>query len=327
MHIPDGFLDARIAAASGVLALAGVGVALRTVKRTVPPRRVPLIGLAAAFVFAAQMLNFPVAGGTSGHVIGAVLVAVLLGPEAAVLAMTAVLVLQCFMFADGGVTALGANVFDMALVAPVVGYTVYALAVRLAGTGLRSRLFATAFAAWCSTVAAATCCAGQLALSGAVAPGAAFPAMAGVHMLIGIGEALITTMVIATVAGARPELLTVGGDEAELPRYCGTVVTGLIVSLGLAVFVAPFACGWPDGLEKVAVVLGFAPRAAEQPLIPSPLPDYAVPGVSSAFASTAVAGGVGTVIAFVLAWILARALTPRPASVCAGETRKESDRA
>ena len=122
MHIPDGFLDARTAVATGVLATAGLGLALAGVRRTVPPRRIPLIGLAAAFVFAAQMLNFPVAGGTSGHLIGAVLAAVLLGPSAAVLVMSAVLILQCLMFADGGVTALGANLFSMALVAPAVGY-------------------------------------------------------------------------------------------------------------------------------------------------------------------------------------------------------------
>ena len=147
----------------------GVGAALRSVRRAASARRVPLIGLAAAFVFAAQMLNFPVAGGTSGHLIGAVLVAVLLGPSAAVLAITAVLVVQCFMFADGGVTALGANVFNMAIVAPGVGYALYALVRRAAGDSLRARLLAIAFAAWCSTVVAAIVCAGQLALSGTVA--------------------------------------------------------------------------------------------------------------------------------------------------------------
>jgi len=311
VHIPDGFLDAKTAAATGVLAAAGLGVALAGVRRALPPRRVPLIGLAAAFVFAAQMLNFPVAGGTSGHLVGAVLAAVLLGPSAAVVVMSAVLILQCLMFADGGVTALGANIFNMALVATGVGYAVYRLLVRVAGGSLRARLFATAFAAWCSTVAGAVVCAGQLALSGTVAWGAVFPAMAGVHMLIGLGEALITTLVVAAVARARPELLA--GQDAPRPgsRYGLLAAQGAIVALGLVIFVAPFASGWPDGLERVASVLRFGHRAAAAHSW-APLADYGVRGLRSPVLSTVVAGGVGTVVAFGLAWVLAAILAPRP---------------
>jgi len=309
MHIPDGFVDGKTALAAGVLAAAGLGVALRNVRRAFPPHRVPLIGLAAAFVFAAQMLNFPVAGGTSGHLIGAVLAAVLLGPSAAVLVMGTVLILQCFMFADGGVTALGANIFNMALVAPGVGYAVFAVVRRIAGEGRRSLLLATAFASWCSTVAAAIACAGQLAVSGTVAWGVAFPAMAGVHMLIGIGEAVITTLVIAAVAGVRPELLRESAPPEGRPRFAELAAYGLLVSLGLAVFVAPFASGWPDGLERVAAALGLQ-AAARAPLLAAPLPEYVVPGLGSAVSSTVIAGSVGTVVAFCLAYLLARLLTP-----------------
>ena len=310
MHIPDGFVDGKTALAAGALAAAGLGVALRNVRRAFPPRRVPLIGLAAAFVFAAQMLNFPVAGGTSGHLIGAVLAAVLLGPSAAVLVMGTVLILQCFMFADGGVTALGANVFNMALVAPGVGYAVFAVVRRIAGESRRSLLLATAFASWCSTVAAAIACAGQLAVSGTVAWGVALPAMAGVHMLIGIGEAVITTLVIAAVAGVRPELLRESAPPEGRPRYAELAAYGLLVSLGLAVFVAPFASGWPDGLERVAAALGFQATATRAPLLAAPLPEYVVPGLGSAVSSTVIAGSVGTLVAFGLAYLLARLLTP-----------------
>ena len=121
MHIPDGFLDAKVAVTTGVLATAGLGFALRQARRTLPPRRVPLLGLAAAFIFAAQMLNFPVAGGTSGHMIGAVLAAVLLSPSAAVIVLSAVLIVQCLVFADGGLSALGANIFNMGIVGGVGG--------------------------------------------------------------------------------------------------------------------------------------------------------------------------------------------------------------
>jgi len=251
-----------------------------------------------------------VAGGTSGHLIGAVLAAVLLGPSAAVIVMSAVLILQCFMFADGGVTVLGANIFNMALVAAGVGYAVYWAIRRLAGPGRRSLLFATAFASWCATVAAATACAGELALSGTVAWTVSFPAMTGVHMLIGIGEALITTLVIATVDQVRPDLL-LGHDQSDLSSSRAKLTAyGLLISLALAVFLAPVACGWPDGLEKVAAALGFEHKAAEAPLLSSPLPDYGVPGIKSAGLSTALAGSVGTLVAFVLAYLLARFLTP-----------------
>ncbi len=121
MHIPDGFLDARTSLATAALATTGVGLAVARLSRLLPERRVPAVGLAAAFVFAAQMLNFPVGAGTSGHLVGAALATGLLGAGAAVLVMTSVLVLQCFLFADGGLTALGANVFNMALVAPYGG--------------------------------------------------------------------------------------------------------------------------------------------------------------------------------------------------------------
>jgi cobalt/nickel transport system permease protein len=322
VHLPDGFLDAKTALATGVLAAAGLGLALADVRRTVPPRRIPLIGLAAAFVFAAQMLNFPVAGGTSGHLVGAVLATVLLGPSAAVLVMSAVLVLQCLMFADGGVTALGANLFNMALVATAVGHGVYRLAWRAAGGGLRARLFAVAFAAWCSTVAGAVSCAGQLALSGTVAWRAALPAMAGLHMLIGLGEALITTLVVAAVARVRPELLAEGAAPPGRARYGVLAAQGLLVALGLAVFVAPFASGWPDGLERVAGALGFAHRAATAPALPSPLAGYGVRGLGPGAMPTILAGAVGTLVAFALAWLLAFLLTPRAgAAPAAGAAR------
>lgn len=308
MHIPDGFLDTRTTLVTAGLAAAGLTVALRQARVALPPRRVPLLGLAAAFVFAAQMLNFPVAGGTSGHLGGGVLAAVLLGPSGAVVVLTAVLIVQCLMFADGGLLALGANVFNLGIVGGAGGYYVYRLLHRLIG-GERGRLAAAAFAAWASIVGAAVFVAAELWLSGTVAWSVGFPAMAGVHMLIGAGEAVITTLVLLAVARTRPELLEpdarpVRGSLREVLAY------GAILSLGLAVFVSPFASVWPDGLEKVAETLGFLDRAAGAPLVPAPIPDYAMPGVGSARLATAAAGAAGTVAAFLFAWVLARVLVP-----------------
>jgi cobalt/nickel transport system permease protein len=307
MHIPDGFIDLRTAAAAAVLAGVGIAIALRDVRRQLPPRRVPLIGLAAAFVFAAQMLNFPVAAGTSGHLIGAVLVCVLLGPAAAVIVMTTVLVLQCLMFADGGVTALGANVLNMGVIAPTVGYVVYSTLRRVGPGGLRSVLLAAGFAAWCSTLAAALACAVQLAASGAAPWNLALPAMGGIHMLIGLGEAVITMLVVAVVARARPELLD-GTDSG--PRSHGALLAyGSLATLALLVFVAPVASSLPDGLDWVAGRLAFAQQATT--LQAAPLEGYSLDvAAASPGMATVLAGLIGAAVAFAVAWLVARALTP-----------------
>ena len=313
MHIPDGFIDAKTAIATAALSAAGLGTALRQARRRMPRKNVPLMGLAAAFIFAAQMLNFPVGAGTSGHLIGAVLAAVLLGPTAAVIVMTAVLSVQCLLFADGGVSALGANIFNMAIIGSIGGYAVYAAVHRIFGGG-RGRLMAAAFASWCSAVLASICCAGELAWSGTVPWGTGFPAMAGMHMIIGLGEALITAMVIAAVDRAgfpnrEDDRSAPVGNPGEI------LVFGSLIALGLALFVSPFACPWPDGLEKVAAMLGFEKKAAVQPVLAAPLAAYRIPGAASASAATALAGAVGTVAAFLLSLSLARALSPAPAPV------------
>jgi len=311
VHIPDGFLDGKTVATTAALSAVGVGLALRQVRKELPGRRVPLLGLGAAFLFAAQMLNFPVAGGTSGHLVGGVLVAALLGPAAGVVVLTTVLIVQCFLFADGGVSALGANIFNMALLGTVGGWAVFR-AVRGWLPGMRGQVAAVGFAGWCSIVLASLGCAGQLAWSGTVAWSVGFPAMAGIHMLIGLGEGLISALVFLAIVRARPDL--VSDDRA--PDFAGgrgkLVALGLVASLGLAMFVAPFASPWPDGLEAVAARLGFEERA-RQPLLPAPIPEYEVPGIRSPAVAVAVAGVVGTLVVFGLALLLSRALVSTPA--------------
>lgn len=309
MHLPDGFLDARTALLSTGAAAVGVGIALRQVRTSLQPRQMPLLGLAAAFVFAAQMLNFPVLGGTSGHLIGGVLTAVLLGPSAAVIVIACVLIVQCLMFSDGGLVSLGANVFNMGIVSVCGGFLVFRLVRRaIHMEENRATVFAAAFAAWCGTVLASLSCAGQIAWSGTAPWALVFPAMANVHMLIGVGEGLATGLIVQAVLRRRPEL--VAGARENQPRVArGFLGYGLLLSAGLALFVAPFACPWPDGLDSVARALGFehhatyaGPRA--------PFAEYRFPWVGSATAATAIAGLIGTVLAFVAAYALARALVP-----------------
>ena len=306
MHIPDGFLDAKTAAACGLFAATGVGVALWQAQRTLPPRRVPLLGVTAAFIFAAQLLNFPVAGGTSGHLVGGVLAAALVGPSAAVVVLTAVLLVQCFLFVDGGVTALGANIFNMGLVNVVIGSTIYRSVRRLVA-GQRGLVLGAAFAGWGATVLAAVCCAGQIAWSGKVAWRLVLPAMAGVHMIIGIGEGAITALVLLAIARARPELI----DRNEEPAPpVASVGTGLLVALGLALFVSPFACAWPDGLERVATQLGFDQHTVA-PLFSTPFSRYQLSWLGESRWGTALVGAAGTLAAFVFAWFLSRILVPK----------------
>jgi len=314
MHIPDGFLDVRTAAATGLLGAAGLGLALRRARLHMPPRRVPLLGLAAAFVFAAQMINFPVMAGTSGHLIGGVLTAVLIGPSAAVVVISAVLIVQCLMFADGGISALGANVFNMALVGTVGGWAVYHLVSRAVG-GLFGRVLAAAFAAWCGTVLASVACAAELTAARTAPWSKVLPAMAGVHMLIGLGEAVITALILVAVARTRPELLEPGQADHQTPRYGAVMACGGLIALGLALFVSPLASSWPDGLDRTAEVLGFSEKAVESPL-PAPIPDYKAPGLGRAGVATSIAGAVGTIVVFALSWMLARTLAPkaRPAA-------------
>jgi cobalt/nickel transport system permease protein len=207
MHIPDGFLSAEVAAACAVPAAGAVAYGLRRASRELDERRVPLLGVTAAFVFAAQMLNFPVAGGTSGHFLGAALAAILLGPWLACVVMSVVLVVQSFVFADGGVTALGANVLNMGVIgALVVGGLM--LAARRALPHRRGALLAvTAVGAWLAVMAGATACAFELAISGTVPLGTVLPAMLGVHALIGIGEGVITAAAVSAVLASRPDLI------------------------------------------------------------------------------------------------------------------------
>jgi cobalt/nickel transport system permease protein len=305
MHLPDGFLSTPVAVACATLAVAGVGAAGSRSRVLLGSRAVPRMGVTAAFIFSAQMLNFPVAGGTSGHLVGGTLAAVLLGPSAAVVAMTAVLVMQCLVFGDGGLLALGANVLNMGMLHPIVGFAVYRLLIGRAtadrAPSAARRIASLAFASWVATVVASAACAGELVLSRVAAPGVVFPAMVAVHLAIGLGEAVIAALVLATVLRLRP-----GVFERRAPdpsAGAGSIaVLGLATSLGLALFLSPFACKWPDGLERLAQHVGLEPRQAQ--LTAAPLRDYIIPGVKSSLLATSLAAAAGTLLVFGLSFAL-----------------------
>lgn len=209
MHVPDGFLDMATSIATSVVAAGGVAAALRGARRDLDDRTAPMAGLVAVFVFAGQMVNFPVGAGTSGHLLGGALGAVLVGPWLAMLSVTVVLIVQAFLFADGGVTALGTNVLLMAIAGVWVGYGGFLLARRLLPRRLPSVGLAAAIGAFLSVPAAAATFVGLFAIGGQapIPVASVLTAMVSVHLLIGVGEALITALVVGSVVAVRPDLV------------------------------------------------------------------------------------------------------------------------
>lgn len=208
LHIPDGFLSLPVSLVCWVFAIALIAVCLNRVQADYQERAVPLMGVCAAFIFAAQMINFPIPGGTSGHLLGGTLAGVLLGPWAGSLVVSVVFIVQAVVFQDGGLTVLGANIFNMGLIGTFLGYYLYKGVRALVGyDSWRGMAVGTAIASWASVFVAALLCAVQLALSGTVPLDVAVPAMSIWHVLIGLGEALITVISISFIWRTRPDLL------------------------------------------------------------------------------------------------------------------------
>jgi cobalt/nickel transport system permease protein len=208
MHIPDGFLNVPVMAVTWLATVILIYVTLNRVQAKYQERTVPLMGVCAAFIFAAQMINFPIPGGTSGHLLGGTLAGVLLGPWAGALVMTVVFIVQGFIFQDGGITVMGANIFNMGLVGTFGGYYLFnAIRKAIGRDKLQGTIVGSAIAAWTSVVIASILCAIELGISGTVPLAIALGAMAGWHLIIGIGEALITVAVVSFIWRTRPDLL------------------------------------------------------------------------------------------------------------------------
>lgn len=208
MHIPDGFLSPNTWVPAWIVSAGALSWCIKKASRALKDRMVPLMGVVSAFIFAAQMLNFPVIGGTSGHLLGGILAVVLVGPFAGAIVISVVLIIQCLIFQDGGLTVLGANIFNMAFVGTIGGYVIYSIIRRMTGAGKnKGIMIAAAVASWFSVVLASTACAIELAISTTSPFRVVLPAMVGVHSLIGIGEAVITCLVIGFILKVRPDLI------------------------------------------------------------------------------------------------------------------------
>lgn len=301
MHIPDGFLSVLVSILLWVVSVVLIAIALRKTNKDLGDHEVPLMGILAAAIFAGQMLNFSVTGGTSGHLLGAAIAVILVGPWAAVLVMTSVVSVQALIFQDGGVLALGANIFNMAIVGPFVAYTVFNLVKRLFNKQASGLFVAGFIAAWSSIFIASLACALELAISGTSPANIAVPAMAAIHAIIGVGEGLITAGALGFIFAARKDLLQFGASVPNGNK--GILIGGGIVTLALAVL-SPLASSHPDGLEWVAEEHGFLSTAREA--IYNIIPDYTMPGISDPAMATIAAGIIGAVIVFGVAYSLAR---------------------
>ncbi|MEU3198835.1 energy-coupling factor ABC transporter permease [Streptomyces sp. NPDC006996] len=363
MHAPDGFIDASVSAAAGaVAAAAAVAVSLRGARReqggtsrsgtagSGGELTAPLAGLVAAFIFAVQMLNFPVGAGTSGHLLGGALAAILVGPYTGVLCVSVVLLMQAVLFADGGLTALGVNITTMAITTAVVAYPVFRGLVKVLPRTRRSVTAASFVAALLSVPASAVVFTLLYAVGGTtdVSIGKVATAMVGVHLVIGLGEAVITALTVGAVVAVRPDLvygarglrqklrLRVDGELVDAPDTTepepvgarsrkGIWIGGLVTSLVLAGFVSFYASADPDGLERVATDHGIDEKAREHANADSPLADYGVEDVDDARLSGGLAGVIGVGVTVVAGtgvfWVVRRRGTDRKADAAApGDT-------
>jgi len=299
LHIPDGFLSLIVSLICWAITAVVLAMAVSRSNKALGEKQVPLMGIMAAFIFAAQMLNFPVAGGTSGHLLGGALAAITLGPWAGMLVMTAVIAVQALLFQDGGLLVMGANILNMGLVTAAIGYGLYR---GVSNSSRGAKLAVAGVAAWISVMAGALFTALQLWVSGTSQLQVVIPAMLGVHALIGIGEAAITVAALAFILQTRPDLLNEKSTAAQGSR--GWVVAGVVISL-VVVLLSPLASAFPDGLNRVAEDLGFIHTAQSGS---GPLAGYSVPFFADASFSKIAAGTIGALVVLGLSILAGRSL-------------------
>lgn len=308
MHIPDGFISPPVAIATTIVSTGVLALSFTKMGQDVDLKKAPVIALTTAFIFAAQMINFPVAGGTSGHLLGATLAVVILGnPWTASISISTVLLIQALLFADGGITALGANIFNMGIVGVWVSWLLVTTIQRLLGGSKKRLPLAAGITATVGTVSAAISCSLLLILSGTVASNLVLPAMTGTHILIGVGEGLITGSIITYLSTTRPDLLP--GDEPKLDQWL-VPITGTLLVAGV---LSLLASSWPDGLERVAENLDFIDLAENVRIeVPTPFADYQISGINEQI-GTSISGILGTAICFIFAFFITKFISRKSA--------------
>jgi len=332
MHIADGILSPTTQIVTGLISVAAIGLSVVKLRASLEEKLAPMIGVMAAGIFAGQMVNFwlpPLPA--SGHLMGGVLAAVVLGPWGAILALANVLLVQCFLYADGGPASLGANLFNMGIIGGALGYAIYDPLRRWIG-GAKGTVFAAVFASWAILPISALAFSVELAVGGAYPFSTVATSMLFYHVLIGIGEALITGLVVSWIVAVRPDLIYQPlRQPGQVARVSQAMLGGLAVAASVVLFLAPLASGESDGLERVGEELGFVEHATAG--APAPFPDYeltkregeTVAGADVAGEGQPMASGwlsaanvtrglglLGTAVTFVLGIVLAQSVRGAP---------------
>lgn len=325
MHIQDGYLSTSVCVTTGAISLGAVAYSLHRMKDSLGERTVPLTGMMGSLIFAGQMVNFPIGLPVSGHLMGGVLAAAVLGPWAGCVAVTLVLVAQWALFSDGGLLALGANVLHMAVLGSIGGYAIMATVRKLLGGGLRGTVAGSVVAAWLAVLAASAVFCLEFRLSYSASDfdfGNIFTLMVTLHALIGVGEAIITGFVVSVIYQQRPDLIEATQPaevtaRSSMTRFAGA---GLTCALAIAAFAAPFASVLPDGLDSVADRFSIA---ATDEAVGGLFADYGeIPMAGWQSLSVSVAGIGGSLIVFAAAVLIGRAIPvskPVIATEAAGE--------
>ncbi len=326
MHVADSILSPAVCVAAGAVSTVAVGYSLHRLRDQLADRTIPLTGMMAGLIFAAQMVNFPLIGAPiSGHLMGGVLASVILGPWAGLVALALVLIVQCLFFADGGLTALGVNILHMGVIGAWGGYAVTKIVAGRFASPRTGLMVGAVVAAWLSVVAASALFSAEFWYSHRGTPDfdftGVFTLMVLIHSAIGIGEALITAGVLSQVLALRPDLvamLETGDERGRLAPLGRFLAGGIVAALAIAAFLAPFASGHPDGLEAVAERQQFDGLAQDNRV--ALLEDYAVPAPVDAWSeagwweivSVSLAGVGGTLAILAIAWCFTRAVSRPP---------------
>ena len=290
MHVPDGFINAQVSAATGIISLGTLWAYIRNAKNLVADKLIALTGMMSALIFVLQMINFPIAAGTSGHLLGGALAVIVLGPSLGVICISIVVVIQSLLFADGGLSALGVNVLNMAIITSLTGWFTITLWKKIFGESQFTLISGSVIAGLLSVVFSSIAFVLEYAIGGTVSVplGNVLIAMISTHLLIGLGEGIITALIVSLLLRVRSDLVYVNSKKNKSNTLSTSygVLIALILSLTL---VTPYASSSPDGLESVASDFGFEETDGVVLL----LEDYGISSINNNFVSTTLSALLG----------------------------------
>jgi len=293
MHVPDGFINAPVSIGTGVISFATLWAYVRSAKSLVADKLIALTGMMSALIFVLQMINFPIAAGTSGHLLGGALAVIVLGPNLGIICISIVVVIQSLLFADGGLSALGINVLNMAIITSLVGWLTISSWKKLFGEANISIISGSIVAGILSVVFSSIAFVFEYALGGTVSVplGSVLIAMVSSHLLIGLGEGVITALIVSLLLRVRSDLIYIKTNNDK--KNSKSSFYGLFIFLLLCLtLITPYASSSPDGLESVAGDFGFS----EDSGIVLLLEDYGISGLNNDFLSTALSAVLGVVV-------------------------------